>query len=100
MKPTKYPVLILKRAQDDLRDARKYYNKQQKGLGIRFLKEAKAKIKTLQDNPLGYQLRYQTVRMAHLSVFPFSIHFELLNDTIIILAVTHSNMDTNKWPKT
>jgi plasmid stabilization system protein ParE len=99
MKPIKYPVLILKQAQDDIREARKYYNKQQKGLGTRFLKAVKAKIKPVSENPLGYQIRYQTVRMAHLSVFPFSIHFELLNEAIVILAVTHSSMNTDKWPK-
>ena len=99
MKPTKYPVLILKRAQNDIREARKYYNKQQKGLGSRFLKEVKANIKPVAENPLGYQLRYQTVRMAHLAVFPFFIHFEILDDTIVVLAVVHNSMDTNKWPK-
>ena len=98
MKSTKYPILILKRAQDDLRDIRKFYNTQQKDLGIRFLREAKTKIKVLQSNPLGYQLRYHTVRMVHLSVFPISIHFEILNETVIILAVTHTSIDPKKWP--
>ena len=43
-------------ARDELREAKLYYNLQQKGLGTRFVEEAQAAAKTVADNPLAWQV--------------------------------------------
>ncbi|TAF72690.1 MAG: type II toxin-antitoxin system RelE/ParE family toxin [Bacteroidetes bacterium] len=97
MRLTNFEIKILERAKNDLREARKYYNKCQKGLGQRFLLDTKFTVKSIQNNPRGFEIRYKTVRMAHLSVFPFSIHFEIFENQILILAIIHSHMSSDKW---
>ncbi len=74
---------------ENFRDAVLYYEKISSGLVEQFHKEFWDKIDELKENPLIYQVRYRTVRIAHLKVFPYSIHFIIDKNSIRVLKILH-----------
>ena len=94
-----YKSIILHTAKNDIREAAKWYNKQQNGLGKRFLAEVRKKNQLLKQNPFAYTVRYGKVRTAILDVFPFMVHFTIEKDrTILISAVLHTGVSPSSWP--
>lgn len=96
-----YKTKILPLAKVDISEAATWYNDQQKGLGKRFTKEVRSKILFLSQNPMSSSIRYDEVRCAVLSIFPFMIHYfiEEANKTIVIVTVSHTSLNPERWQK-
>lgn len=94
-----YKSIILPLAKEDIREAAKWYNKQQKGLGKRFTAEVRENVHFIRQNPKASNIRYKNVRTAVLNKFPFMIHFTIddKNKTVIVSAVLHTSRDTELW---
>ena len=94
-----YKSILLAHAKEDIREAAKWYSKQQKGLGKRFTEEVRNKIQLIKHNPKTANVRYKNVRTAVLNTFPFMIHYTIdsINRTIIIYAVLHTSRSTELW---
>ena len=94
-----YKSVILPLAKEDIREAAKWYNKRQNGLGKRFTAEVREKVHFIRQNPKGTNVRDDEVRTAVLNVFPFMVHFTIdeKNETIIISAVLHTSRDPELW---
>ncbi len=77
----------------DIREAKKWYFQQQKGLEKRFAEDVKQCIGHLHKNPLHYEVRYQSIRLAHCSTFPYSIHFYIDEPAkrLVIIAIIHQH---------
>ena len=67
----------------------KYYNEQQLGLGKRFAKEVRYSFISIKTNPFYCGIRYNDIRCAVVSVFPFMDHYkiELASKTVKIISV-------------
>jgi plasmid stabilization system protein ParE len=96
-----YKSIILPLAKEDIREAAKWYNKQQNGLGKRFTSEVSEKVHFIRQNPKAANIRYNSVRTAVLNVFPFMIHYTIdeKNKTIIVSAVLHTSRNPGLWKK-
>lgn len=94
-----YKSIILPLAKEDIREAAKWYNKQQKGLGKRFTAEVREKAHFIRQNPKASNMRYKNVRTAILNVFPFMIHYTIdeKDKTIIVSAVLHTSRNPELW---
>ncbi len=94
-----YKSIILPLAKEDIREAAKWYNKQQKGLGKRFTAEVREKVQFIRQNPEASNMRYKNVRTAILNVFPFMIHYTIdeKDETIIVSAVLHTSRNPELW---
>lgn len=94
-----YKVSILPLAKQDIQEAAIWYNEQQPDLGKRFIKFIRSKVKRISENPQLYPVRYHSVRTAVVDVFPFMIHFVVIeaNRTILITAVLHTSLSPEKW---
>jgi hypothetical protein len=91
---TKYNYYIIPQAREEFRLAREWYRlRQVRGLSNRFARAVKETILNIQINPYAYSIRYSQVRVAHTQIFPYSIHFYLDNDTIIITAIIFQGRD-------
>ncbi|MEO8886738.1 MAG: type II toxin-antitoxin system RelE/ParE family toxin [Mucilaginibacter sp.] len=77
----------------DIRDAKKWYFQQQKGLEKRFADDIKRSLSHIQKDPLHYEVRYKSVRLAHCNTFPYSIHFYIDEPTnrVVIIAIIHQH---------
>jgi plasmid stabilization system protein ParE len=91
--------LISAFAKADLSDASKWYEKQQKGLGKRFLDEMKEAFEIISENPEAFQIRYDNCRIYFTKVFPYGIHYQYIADTneIRIKAVFHTARNSQLW---
>ncbi len=94
-----YKSIILPLAKEDIREAAKWYNKRQIGLGKRFTAEVREKVHFIRQNPKASNIRYNSVRTAVLNVFPFMVHFtiEEKNKTVIVSAVLHTSRNPELW---
>ena len=86
-------------AKTDLSDASKWYEKQQKGLGKRFLNEMKESFDIICENPAGFQIRYDDYRIYFTKIFPYSIHYQYIanKNEIHIKAIFHTSQNPQNW---
>lgn len=97
-----YKSVILLLAKEDIREAAKWYNKRQEGLGKRFTAEVREKVHFIRQNPETSIIRYDNVRTAVLNVFPFMVHYTVDKkiETVIISAVLHTSRNPELWDST
>ena len=91
--------LISTYAKTDLSDTSKYYEKQQKGLGKRFLNEMREAFDTISKMPEGFQIRYDDYRIYFTNIFPYGIHYQYIADRneVRIKAVFHTARNPQIW---
>ena len=94
-----YNLIIKPEAELDIVDVKKWYDDKKEGLGLRFSEELDQKLAKVQANPLHYQSRYKTVRMAILDTFPDAIHFVVEEGTVYVLAVLGTARDPKNWDR-
>lgn len=83
-----YQLVFSQQSLFDAEEAIDWYNLQQDNLGERFKAELKSTLKKLSENPLNYQIRYETIRTANLRVFPYAVHFELDDKASLIRIIS------------
>jgi plasmid stabilization system protein ParE len=95
----KYKSIILPTAQEDLRNAAKWYNKVQSGLGKQVVKRFREKIAYLCKYPLSCQIRYSEVHTALVEHFPYMIHYfvDHKNKTIVVISILHTKQSPEIW---
>ncbi len=91
-------IFYTNRAKSDIDIATKWYELQQKNLGIKFLEDVECSVKNIHDFPNMYNIDYQNFRKCILSIFPFSIFYTLEKDFIVIHGVFHQLLDPDKKP--
>lgn len=93
----KYSVFFTLQAKDDIKQAKIYYNNQQKGLGKRFYKTVIAEAKLLSSTP-NFALRYSNIRCFPVRGFPFMFHFSVseIDKTVRVYAVIHTSQNPDK----
>lgn len=79
-------------ARFDIKEAKKWYRSQKKGLEKRFAGDIKTTIFRVRELPFVHAVRYKSIRIAHLDKFPYSIHFYIdeSDQKIIIIAILHN----------
>jgi len=79
--------------------ARRRWAKSWAAWGLTFEKHISKIIQTIQKNPLKIQIRYNQTRVAFLKKFPYCVHFNIIENEIIIIAVFHTSQSPQKWSK-
>lgn len=94
-----YKPVILPLAKQDIRDAAKWYNKRQPGLGKRFIQHVRQSVQFIRRNPKAVAVRYDETRTTVLGIFPYMIHFTIDDDKklLIISAVLSTHRDPDAW---
>lgn len=92
-----FTTSISKAAEDDIRSAFLWYEKQRTNLGIEFEDDLNEAVDSISSNPLKTQLRYDNVRVYFLEKFPYGIHFRVTNYQILIVAVFHTSQNSEQW---
>lgn len=95
----KYHLIIKSAAELDITGSVKWYDEKQQGLGLRFLNDLDQKLQKVKANPLHYQVRYKTIRMAFLDTFEDAIHYIVEENMVYVLAVLATRDDPKKWIK-
>jgi plasmid stabilization system protein ParE len=94
-----YTLIVRPEAELDTATSAKWYEEKQENLGIRFLDEVEEKLHSFTQNPLQYQIRYKSTRLAIVDHFPYAIHYIVEDRKVIVLAVLGTRDDPDKWYK-
>ena len=88
-------------AKQDIKDARYWYRKKQQVLDKRFYKELKDTLKRITQNPLSFPAKHAEIRIAHILVFPYLIHFSIDDEQkyINIFGIYHAKDNPKKWDR-
>ena len=88
---SKHSLLFSPGALLDMRDARTWYNLQQKGLGKRFVDDVRRTVTLIQANPYFASIKFENVRTAACETFPYAIHYEIdeADKLIRIVSIFH-----------
>ena len=92
-----YKLKILPKAKLDLSEISSWYEDVQNGLGKRFLKNVGLEMRIVKNNPILFQIRYDKTRVVLIKNFPYLIHYEIINNEILIKAVIHTSRDNKNW---
>lgn len=74
---------------EDFREAFSYYQKVSPDLAEDFFQSFRNKINEIQKNPLHFQVRYRSIRIAQMKKFSFSVHFVTEEENIFVLKILH-----------
>lgn len=86
-----FAIVITPLAYEDLKEAKKWYERISSSLAIRFKKTINQEIDELAENPLKNQTVYKSTRRSVTKTFPYSIFYKVDSDnnTVLIIAVLH-----------
>ena len=84
-------------AQTDIREAARWYEDREAGLGLRFIREIRTSLEHISQSPLRFPIVEEEVRRALLHKFPYSIYFASESEAIAIIAVLHQHRRPDAW---
>jgi plasmid stabilization system protein ParE len=86
-------------AQTDIREAARWYEDRETGLGLRFLRETRTSPQHINDSPLRFPIIEEDVRRALLHKFPYSIYFVSEREVVSVIAVLHQHRRPGEWKR-
>lgn len=84
-------LIFLALARDELAEAKRFYNRQQQGLGESFQREAQSAAKLIQERPLAWQIEVEPVRRFIFDRFPYKMLYIIRAEQIVVIAVAHQH---------
>jgi plasmid stabilization system protein ParE len=90
-------LIFLTLARDELAETKRFYNRQQQGLGESFKREAEAAAKLIQERPLSWQVEVEPVRRFILDRFPYKMLYIIRAEQIVVIAVAHQHRQPDYW---
>ena len=91
------PVVWIPEANEDLLDARAWYDNIRPELGQRFALGIEATVEAVAEHPLQYSVVYRNRRRAGVRRFPYGVFFELQGDRIVVIACFHGRRNPRRW---
>jgi len=91
------PVFWTPEANQDLLDARTWYDNVRPELGERFALAVETAVEAIADHPLQFPITYQSRRRAGVRRFPYGMFFEVQNNRIVVIACFHGRRNPRRW---
>ena len=90
-------LIFLALARNELAEAKRYYNRQQQGLGESFQREAQSAAKLIQERPLAWQIEVELVRRFIFDRFPYKMLYIIRAEQIVVIAIAHQHRQPDYW---
>ncbi|MFZ0293078.1 MAG: type II toxin-antitoxin system RelE/ParE family toxin [Candidatus Sulfotelmatobacter sp.] len=91
------PVVWTPEANEDLLEARAWYDNIRLQLGERFAQAVDAVIETLMEHPLQFPVVYRGRRRVGVRRFPYGPFFEVQEHRIVVIACFHGRRNPRRW---
>lgn len=91
------PVRFHAAARFEAREATRYYESKQPGLGTRFVNALENALQRIGTDPQLYRSFWGDVRKCRVLRFPFGVLFRERGDCIYVIAVMHLHRDPDYW---
>jgi plasmid stabilization system protein ParE len=90
-------LTLTEEAEQDLLEARDWYDKKQIKLGDDFLFAVDACFASIERNPDAFAFSHGRVRRALMKKFPYVVLFRVSEEEILIVGCLHTRRDRSKW---
>jgi plasmid stabilization system protein ParE len=90
-------LIFLALARDELAEAKRFYNRQQQGLGESFQREAQTAARLIQERPLAWQTEVEPVRRFLFDRFPYKMFYIIRAERIVVIAIAHQHRQPDYW---
>jgi len=90
------PIVFRSVAQLELDEAALWYEERLPGLGLEFIDAVESLCSTIAEDPQRFPFVRNQVRRAVVLRFPYTIHYLLEADRIVVLAVFHAKRDPSR----
>jgi plasmid stabilization system protein ParE len=90
-------IVFLAPAEEEMREAAEYYERQTRGLGHEFLAEVQRTVERIVENPRLGQIVRRSIRRRLTPRFPFGILYRIDPHEIVIIAVMHLRRRPGYW---
>lgn len=86
-----FKIVFSRKSLIETEEARRWYNKQQYGLGKRFIADIQKVINDIKFNPFFASVKFDSIRTATCKIFPYTVHYEIdeKEKLIRIISVFH-----------
>jgi toxin ParE1/3/4 len=91
------PVIIGQEAEEDLADAKRWYQRQRAGLEEEFRVCVEEALTFLEQAPEAHPVLYKGVRKTLIRRFPYAIFYQVEEDHVAVLAVLHKRRHPRTW---
>lgn len=91
-----FKLLFTVNADRDLTKIRIWYDGINIKLTQELFNEIGKELNLIRKEPLLYQIRYKSIRIAFLGRFEYGIHFIVKDDTVLILRILHNKQYFNE----
>ena len=92
-----FPVVWLREADAELRQARVWYDDKRSELGERFARAVETTVDVIAEHPLQFPVVYRGLRRAGVWRFPYGIFFEVQEQRIVVSACFHAKRNPGEW---
>lgn len=90
-------LVFLEIVQEELAEIKRFYNRQQKGLGDTFQREAEFAAKHILERPLAWQVEIEPARRFVLNQFPYKMVYWVSSDQLVVVAIMHQHRQPDYW---
>jgi plasmid stabilization system protein ParE len=90
-------LIFLVLARDELAETKRFYNRQQQGLGESFQREAEAAARLIRDRPLAWQIEVEPVRRFIFDRFPYKMLYIIREERAVVIAIAHQHRQPDYW---
>jgi plasmid stabilization system protein ParE len=97
-----YTIQFSPQASDDLTDILGFYKEQSSpDLQKRFIQALSTTLKTLQNSPKSYSIRFKNARCGVVKTFPYNIYYWVDDpqQTINLFAILHQSRQPKIWKR-
>ncbi len=90
-------LIFLEEAEQELADAIAYYNLEKPGLGDDFLLEVLSSLHRIDQFPDAWHPLSENTRRCQTRRFPYGIIYTVLDNSILIIAISNLHRKPNHW---
>jgi toxin ParE1/3/4 len=91
------PVILSPAADREFEAAAEWYEKQQTGLGTRFVTQVQDALDRIGQEPELHAVVYKDLRRGRVAKSPYKIYYRDLADRVEVLAIVHGHRDPSVW---
>lgn len=88
---------FLPEADEEFREAIRYYQNEAPGVGLKFLAEVRRGVTFITENPFATVAVGSGIRRKVLNHFPYSLLYAVESELVVIVAVAHQKRRPRYW---
>ena len=92
-----YKIEFHPEAEFEFDEALAWYNERRQGLEQEFYQEYLAAEMRIEANPYQFPIVFGNTRRVNLYRFPYSVFFEIKQDSVFVTAIFHQKRNPGEW---